>query len=195
MNRLLALAAAAALSLPGLARAATFNIDGAHSTVGFKVRHLVVSTVSGKFGKFSGTIDFDAAKPEALKIDATIDATSIDTGNADRDGHLKSPDFFNVEQFPTLTFKSKKAVKKGGKLKVTGDLTLHGVTKEVVLDVTGLGKQVTDPWGNTKIGAEGTTVIDRQDFKLNWSNKTKTGEAVVSDKVTIVLEIEANLAN
>jgi len=195
MNRLLALAAAAALSLPGLARAATFNIDGAHSTVGFKVRHLVVSTVSGKFGKFSGTIDFDAAKPEALKIDATIDATSIDTGNADRDGHLKSPDFFNVEQFPTLTFKSKKAVKKGGKLKVTGDLTLHGVTKEVVLDVAGLGKQVTDPWGNTKIGAEGTTVIDRQDFKLNWSNKTKTGEAVVSDKVTIVLEIEANLAN
>lgn len=158
------------------------------------MRHLAVSTVRGKFSKFSGTIDFDPANPTAIRIDATIDATSIDTGNADRDKHLRSPDFFDVASFPTLTFKSKKAVKEGDKLKVTGDLTLHGVTREVVLEVEGPTKPVTDPWGNVKIGAEAQTTINRQDFKLNWSKSTRTGEAVVSDNVTIVLEIEADAA-
>ena len=194
MIRFIALAAAAALSLPGLAAAAPYKIDTAHSTVGFKVRHLMVSTVRGKFNKFSGTVDFDPANPAAIRIDATIDAASIDTGNGKRDDHLRSPEFFDVAKFPTLSFKSKKAVQAGGKVKVTGDLTMHGVTREVVLDVEGPTKPVTDPWGNVKIGAEAETTINRQDFKLNWSAATKTGEAVVSDNVTIVLEIEADAA-
>ncbi len=191
MKRFAFVAAAAALAMPGFAQAATFDIDGAHSTVGFKIRHLMVSWVNGKFGKFSGTFDYDAKNPAATVINASIDVESISTDNTDRDNHLRSPDFFDTAKFKTMEFKSKKATKAGKDgLKVTGDLTLHGVTKEVVLDVTGLTAPVKDPWGQTKIGASATTKINRKDFGLVWGKVLETGGAVVGDEVQISLDIE-----
>jgi len=192
MKRLTLAAAVAALSLPALARAATYDIDPVHSAVSFKVKHLMVSSVRGSFRKFSGTIDFDAKKPETAAIAASIDASSIDTGNADRDGHLKSPDFFDVAKFPTLDFKATKLKAAGkGKFKLSGDLTLHGVTKPVTLDVEGLGAEVTDPWGNVKIGASAVTKLSRKEFGLTWSKALETGGVVVGDEVEISLDIEA----
>jgi polyisoprenoid-binding protein YceI len=192
MKRLTLVAAFAALSLPAFARAATYDIDPVHSTVSFKVKHLMVSWVRGSFKKFSGTIDYDAKNPGATALAASIDASSIDTGNGDRDGHLKSPDFFDVAKFPTLDFKATK-VKPAGKNKftVTGDLTMHGVTKPVSLVVEGLGTEVTDPWGNVKIGASGTAKLNRKEFGLSWSKALEAGGVVVGDDVEIVLDIEA----
>jgi polyisoprenoid-binding protein YceI len=193
MKRFAFIAAAAALALPGLARAATYEIDGVHSNVGFKIKHMMVSWVNGKFGKFSGSFDYDPKNPTALAITASIDADSIDTANVDRDKHLRAPDFFDTAKFKTIEFKSKKATKgKGGALKVTGDLTMHGVTKEVVLDVEGLGEPVKDPfYGVLKTGATATTKVSRKEFGLTWSKAIETGGVVVGDEVTITLDIEA----
>lgn len=192
MKRLTLAAAFAALSLPAFARAATYDIDPVHSTVSFKVKHLMVSWVRGSFKKFSGTIDFDAKNPGATALAASIDAGSIDTGNGDRDGHLKSPEFFDVAKFPTLDFKATKVKPAGkGKFTVTGDLTLHGVTKPVSMLVEGLGTEVTDPWGNVKIGASGTAKLNRKEFGLSWSKALEAGGVVVGDDVEIALDIEA----
>jgi polyisoprenoid-binding protein YceI len=180
-----------ALALPLVASAATWNIDADHSNVGFKVRHLMVSNVKGSFEKFTGSVDINDKDITKSKVEVTIDTNSINTNVQKRDEHLRSPDFFDVAKFPTMTFVSKKVAKAGkDKLKVTGDLTLHGVTKEVVLDVDALSKESKDPWGNMRRGTTATTKINRKDFGLVWNKALETGGVAVGEEVLITLEIE-----
>jgi polyisoprenoid-binding protein YceI len=170
---------------------ATYVIDPAHSTADFRVRHLMISNVRGEFSGISGTVVFDAKNPANSKIDATIDTTTINTREPQRDAHMKSADFFDVEKYPTITFKSKKVAAAGfGEWKVTGDLTIHGVTKEVVLNVEGPAPEVKDPWGNIKTGASATTKINRKDFGLMWNAALETGGVVVGDEVSVDLDLE-----
>ena len=187
-----AIAIALLVALPVLAHADTWQIDPAHTNVEFSVRHMMISNVKGQFQKTSGTIATSGTDPASAKIDATIDATSINTRVDKRDAHLKSPAFLDVDKFPTITFKSTKAEAAGpGKWKVTGDLTLHGVTKPVVLDVESTGTPVTDPMGNTRAGASATTKISRKDFGLTWNQPLETGGVMVGDEVAISIDVEA----
>ncbi|MBL8139647.1 MAG: YceI family protein [Acidobacteria bacterium] len=186
---LLALAAALAVAAPAAAQ--TWDIDTAHSSAQFSVKHLMVSTVRGDFGKTTGTIEFDGKNVSSIKVNATIDATSINTRNEGRDKHLKSADFFDVEKFPTITFTSKSVAAAGaGKFKVTGDLTMRGVTKQVVLDVDGPSAEIKGTRGETRIGATATTTINRQDFGVSWSRALDGGGVVVSDQVQITIDLE-----
>lgn len=172
--------------------AETYSIDPVHSTVGFKVRHLF-SKVTGRFLDVTGTIDLDPAQPEKSAVNATIQAKSIATENQKRDTHLRSPDFFDVGKFETITFKSRKVSQTGSETAdVIGDLTIHGVTKEVTLHVKFLGKG-KGMQGQNQTGWEATTAIKRSDFGLTW-NKAVEGVAVVGDDVDIELQIEANEA-
>ena len=168
----------------------TYTIDPAHSTAGFKVRHLMVSNVRGEFSKVTGTVVVDADAPENSRVDAHIDASTIHTRDEQRDAHLKSADFLDVEKFPEITFVSKKIKGKDEEWKVTGDLTIHGVTKEVMLDVEGLAPEVKDPWGNVKSGATAATKISRKDFGMVFNMALETGGVMVGDEVTISLELE-----
>jgi polyisoprenoid-binding protein YceI len=178
------------LLAPVLGHAATWDVDPTHSSVAFAVRHMMISTVHGRFGTFTATAEGDPSSPETAKIEASIDVASIDTDNEKRDTHLKSPDFFDAEQFPKMTFKSKKIESAGaGKYKVTGDLTLHGLTKEVVLEVEGPTKPVT--MGNTKAGAHATTKIKRKDFGISWNKAMDGGGVVVGDDVDVTIDVEA----
>ena len=180
-----------ALSLPALAAATTWNIDPDHTNIGFKVRHLMVSNVRGSFEKHSGVVDIDDKDITKSKVEVTIDTASINTNVQKRDEHLRSADFFDVAKYPTMTFVSRKVVKAGkDNLKVTGDLTLHGITREVVLDVEGPTMESKDPWGNIRRGAVASTKINRKDFGLTWNKTLETGGVVVGDEVTINLEIE-----
>ena len=180
-----------ALALPIIASASTWNIDPDHSNIGFKVRHLMVSNVKGSFEKYSGTIDINDKDITKSKVEVTIDTNSINTNVQKRDEHLRSADFFDVAKFPTMTFVSKKVAKAGNdKLKVTGNLTLHGVTKEVVLDVEGPSKESKDPMGMIRSGATASTKINRKDFGLAWNKALETGGVAVGEEVTITLEIE-----
>ena len=180
-----------ALVLPAFAFASTWVIDPEHSNIGFKVRHLMVSNVKGSFGKHTGTVDINDKDITKSKVEVSIDTKSINTNVRKRDEHLRSADFFAVAKFPAMTFMSKKVTKAGNdKLKVTGDLTLHGVTKEVVLDVEGLSQESKDPWGNIRRGATASTKINRKDFGLVWNKALETGGVVVGDEITITLEIE-----
>lgn len=179
------------LALPALASSATWTIDPDHSNIGFKVKHLMVSNVKGNFEKFSGTVDIDDKNITKSKVEVTIDTNSINTGVKKRDDHLRSADFFDVAKFPTMTFVSKKVANVGNdNLKVTGDLTLHGVTKEVVLDVEGPSIESKDPWGNIRKGATATAKINRKDFGLNWNKALETGGVLVGEEITINIEIE-----
>jgi polyisoprenoid-binding protein YceI len=174
-----------------VSRSATYVIDPSHSTAGFKVRHLMVANVRGEFSGVSGTVVFDAENPANSKVEAAIDATTIQTRDSQRDQHLKSADFLDVEKFPRITFVSKKVAPAGeGEWKVTGDLTIHGVTKEVVLDVEGPTPEVKDPWSNIKMGATATTKVNRKDFGLVWNVALETGGVLVGDEVAIQLEVE-----
>lgn len=185
------IATAAILAMPSIASASPWAIDAEHSNVGFKVRHMMVSNVKGDFSKFSGNVDIDDKDLAKTKVDAIIETSSINTGVAKRDEHLKSPDFFDVTKYPTMTFVSKKVKKESGdKLKIYGQLTLHGITKDVVLDVQGLDKSFKDPWGNTKRGASATATINRKDFGLAWNKALEAGGVMVGDEVNISLEIE-----
>jgi polyisoprenoid-binding protein YceI len=180
-----------ALALPVIASAAAWNIDPDHSNIGFKVRHLMVSNVKGNFEKHSGTIDLDDKDIAKSRITVTIDTNSINTSVQKRDEHLRSADFFDVAKYPTMTFVSKKVARAGkDKLQVTGDLTLHGVTRQVVLDVEGPSLESKDPWGNIRRGASATTKINRKDFGLVWNKALETGGVAVGEDVTIYLEIE-----
>jgi polyisoprenoid-binding protein YceI len=171
--------------------AATWQVDKAHSSVGFSVRHMMVSTVHGEFTSYEAAVEFDPAEPTKLSIEATIDAASISTRNDRRDNHLKSADFFDAEKYPKITFKSTKVVSLGGgKWQVTGDLTIHGITKQIVLEGEGFSNFVKDNYGNTRIGATATATISRKDFGLLWNATLEAGGVVVSDEVTIDLEIE-----
>ncbi|MBT1074031.1 YceI family protein [Geobacter grbiciae] len=192
MKRIIAsIATIAALSLPAFAFASTWTIDPDHSNVGFKVRHLMVSNVKGNFDKHSGTVEINDKDITKSKVNVSIDTASINTNVQKRDEHLRSADFFDVAKYPTMTFVSKKVAKNGkNKLKVTGDLTLHGVTKQVVLDVEGPTKESKDPWGNIRKGATATTKINRKDFGLVWNAALETGGVAVGDEIAITLEIE-----
>jgi len=192
MKRIIAsFSAVLLLALPILASAATWNIDPDHTNIGFKVRHLMVSNVKGSFEKHSGTIDINDKDITKSKVEVTIDTNSINTNVQKRDEHLRSADFLDVAKFPAMTFVSKKVAKAGkDRLKVTGDLTLHGVTKEVVLDVEPLSKESKDPWGNIRRGTTATTKINRKDFGLVWNKALETGGVAVGEEVLITLEIE-----
>lgn len=180
-----------ALALPAFAFAATWTIDPDHSNVGFKVRHLMVSNVKGSFDKHTGIVEINDKDITKSKVEVSIDTNSINTNVQKRDEHLRSADFFDVAKYPAMTFVSKKVAKAGkDKLKVTGDLTLHGVTKQVVLDVEGPTKESKDPWGNIRKGATATTKINRKDFGLTWNKSLETGGVLVGDEITINLEVE-----
>jgi len=169
---------------------ATWKIDPAHSQVEFAVRHMMITTVKGTFPGVDGTVLMDEANPSDADVDVRIDASTIDTRESRRDAHLKSADFFDVEKFPHLTFKSTRVTdRRGDHFKLVGTLTMHGVAREVVLDVTeeGRGK---DPWGNERAGFSATTKVNRKDFGLNWNQTLETGGLLVGDDVRITLELE-----
>lgn len=188
---IVALSTAVALSLPAFAFASTWNIDPDHSNIGFKVRHLMVSNVKGNFEKAAGTVEINDKDITKSKVEVSVDTNSVNTNVQKRDAHLRGPDFFDTAKYPTMTFVSKKVAKAGkDKLKVTGDLTLHGVTKQVVLDVEGPSKESKDPWGNIRKGASATTKINRKDFGLVYNAALETGGVAVGEEVTITLEIE-----
>jgi len=179
------------LALPALSSASTWGIDPDHSTIGFKAKHLMVSSVNGVFLKHSGEVSINDNDITKSKVEISIDTNSISTNVQKRDEHLRSADFFDVAKYPAMTFVSKKVAKAGkNKLKVTGDLTLHGVTKEVVLDVEGPSKESKDPWGGIRKGAVATTKINRKDFGLVWNKSLETGGVLVGDEILIKLEIE-----
>lgn len=186
-NALLTLAVAAAMPLFA---AETFVIDGAHSEANFKVRHMM-SNVSGKFGSVAGTVNLDRANAAASSVDFTINAVSIDTNNDDRDKHLRSADFFDVEKFPQITFKSAKVAPTKTKdvYDVTGDLTMHGVTKRITLPVTFLGF-AKDPWGVERAGFELETTLNRKDFGINWNKALDQGGYLLSDDVKVSISVE-----
>jgi len=180
-----------ALALPAFAFATTWTIDPDHSNVGFKVRHLMVSNVKGSFDKHTGTVEINDTDITKSRVEVSIDTNSINTNVQKRDEHLRSADFLDVAKYPTMTFVSKKVAKAGkDKLKVTGDLTLHGVTRQVVLDVEGPTRESKDPWGVIRRGATAGTKINRKDFGLVWNKALETGGVAVGDEITITLEIE-----
>ena len=193
----LAILTLAALQSVAFADPVTFNVDKSHSEVGFDVRHFF-SKVHGRFNSFTGKIVFDEKTPANISIEASADANSIWTDNERRDGHLKSADFFDAEKFPTISFRSTKVVAAGkNKYKITGDFTMHGVTKPVTFDAEFLGAgQVGvggQSWG-TKAGFTATAVINRKDFGVSWNKTLDNGGAMLADEVTIVLNIEADAA-
>ena len=171
--------------------AADYNIDGAHSAASFTVRHLMISNVKGEIKKVEGKVSYDGKNPAATTVEATLDLNTINTGEVARDTHLKSPDFFDAAKFPTMSFKSTAAKQVADGLEVTGDLTIHGVTKQVVLHVTGISAEIKDPYGMLRRGATATTVINRQDFGVKWNKTLDSGGVAVGDEVTITLDIEA----
>jgi polyisoprenoid-binding protein YceI len=169
----------------------TWNIDPAHSVAEFKVRHMMITNVKGQFSGIQGVLVLDEADVTKSRVEAFIDATSINTREPQRDAHLKSADFLDVEKFPSLSFKSSH-VARGGvvELEVTGNLTIHGVTRTVVFSVEGPSAPAKDPWGNTRIGLSATTKIHRKDFGLNWNAALEAGGFLVGEEVTITLEAE-----
>lgn len=169
----------------------TYSIDPVHSAVHFSVRHMMVSNVRGEFTKLSGTIQFDPANPADSGVEATIDAASINTRDAQRDTHLKSADFLDVEKFPTLVFRSTKTEHNSGGGTVTGDLTIHGVTRQVTLNVEGPSPETKDPWGKQRIGLSATTKLSRKDFGLTWNAALESGGLLVGDEVTVTIDVEA----
>ena len=179
------------LTTPVIADAATWQIDPDHSSLQFKVRHLTVSNVKGDFSKAKGVVTLDDQDITKLTVELTIDAASVNTGHAKRDEHLRGPDFFDVTQYPTITFVSKKATKAGmNKLKVIGNLTIHGTTKEITVDVEGPTPEVKDLWGNFRRGATATASINRRDFGLTWNKVLDSGGLVVGEEVNIYIEVE-----
>jgi len=169
-------------------QAETYEIDGAHSSATFSIRH-IVSQVKGRFTQVSGTIVYDEREPEKSSVTAKIAAASINTDNERRDTHLKSADFFEVEKYPDITFRSTGVNKEGDRLKVTGMLTMHGVEKEVTLDVEAMG--VTEAMGGTRAGFEATTTLNRKDFGINWNKPLGVGKLMLGDDVKVTISIEA----
>jgi polyisoprenoid-binding protein YceI len=173
----------------------TWKIDPSHSGVHFSVRHMVVSKVRGRFAKFEGTVTYDEAQPSASSVEVAIDTASIDTGEAQRDAHLRSADFFDAAAHPIIAFRSTRVAPAGGKrLKITGELTIRGTTREVVLDGELLGT-AKDPWGNQRIGFSARTAIERSAFGLTWNQVLEAGGVLVGDKIEIDLEVEAVAAS
>jgi len=181
--------------IPLLSVCAEWKIDPNHSTAGFAVRHMMVSTVHGSFSGLKGTVDYDPANLEGSKANLTIDSSTVDTRNENRDKDLRSPKFFDVEKYPTITFVSKRVVSQGqGKFQLVGDMTMHGVTKEVTFAVEGPMPAVKDAKGNLHSGASATAKINRKDFGLTWSGPLEGGGVTVGDEVELTVEIEMTQA-
>jgi polyisoprenoid-binding protein YceI len=173
------------------AAASTWQIDPAHTAAQFAVKHMMISTVRGEFKGVTGTITWDDSDVRKSSVNVTIDANTVNTGEPKRDGDLKSDHFFDVAEYPTLTFKSTKVEQAGaGKLKITGDLTIRGVTKSVVLDVDGPSASVKDPMGNTRSAISASTKVNRQDFGVKWNANMDGGGVVVGDDVNITIDLE-----
>jgi polyisoprenoid-binding protein YceI len=169
----------------------TWNIDPAHSVAEFKVKHMMIANVKGQFAKITGTLTLDESDLADSHIEALIEASSIETRDAQRDAHLKSADFLDVEKFPTLAFKSTRiSLVRDGELAVEGDLTIRGVTRKVLFSVEGPTPPMKDPWGNTRVAVSATTKINRKDFGLTWNAALETGGILVGDEVTITLDVE-----
>ena len=172
-----------------------WTIDPAHTQIEFSVKHMMFTTVRGQFSDFEGTVELDTDNPSESSVAVTIDAASVDTGVADRDAHLKSGDFFDVENHPEITFRSTRVsgpIEEGQPFEVVGDLTIHGVTREVTLEAAFQGTG-TDPWGGTRAGFAAETTIDRRDFDLTWNQTLETGGVLVGKEVTISLQVQAIL--
>ena len=166
-----------------------WSIDASHSSVSFSVRHLMITNVRGSFEKFSGSATYDAERPEASQVTATIDVASITTGDDKRDGHLRSGDFFDAEKFPSLTFTSRRVARRGDGVELTGDLTIRGVTREDTLAVDEITAPNKDPWGNVRVGASAKTKIKRSDFGITWNSALETGGVLVGDDISIAIDV------
>ncbi|HZR15894.1 MAG TPA: YceI family protein [Verrucomicrobiae bacterium] len=190
MKTTLQLICLSVLAFTGFAAKAaeTYNLDPAHSTVGFAVTHMVINTVHGKFNDFSGALTLDGG--QVKEATGTIQTKSIDTGIERRDNHLRSPDFFDAAKFPTITFKSKRAEKQGSDMVLVGDFTMHGVTKELSLPVTVKGP-IKDPWGNSRIGLQARAKLNRQDYGLKYNQALETGGLVVANEIELEINAEA----
>ncbi len=169
---------------------ATYQLDPVHSTVAFSVKHMMIAKVHGAFEKVSGKLVYDKANPGQASAEATIEAASINTREPQRDTHLRSPDFFDVDKFPSLTFRSKSVSDSGDGLQVTGELTIKGISKQVTLLIDGPTDELKDPYGNAKIGLSATTKIKRKEFGLTWNAALETGGVLVGDEVTITLDLQ-----
>jgi len=170
----------------------TWNIDPVHSVAEFKVKHMMISNVKGSLSGLVGVLTLNEAEPARSSVQATIDLNTLSTGDAQRDGHIKSADFFDAAKYPEMAFQSTAVKRTGeGEYQVTGDLTMHGVTKSVTFAVEGPGAASKDPWGNTRVGVSATAKINRKDFGLTWNKMLETGGALVGDEVTISIDIEA----
>jgi polyisoprenoid-binding protein YceI len=177
-------------TLAASAQVSKWQIDPAHSEADFTVRHMGIANVHGRFGSVNGMLTLDEKDSTKSGVNATIDTTTVDTGVAQRDTHLKSPEFFDVAKYPQMTFVSKSLSNTGGQLQLTGDLTIHGITKSVNLALEGPSKEQVDPYGKTRRAFSATTTIHRQDFGLNWNGNLKSGDTVVGDDVKVELDIE-----
>jgi polyisoprenoid-binding protein YceI len=166
-----------------------WQIDASHSSVGFSVRHMMITNVKGEFEKFEGEVSYDPTRPEAAQVRASIDVSSITTREEKRDAHLRSADFFDAEEFPKITFQSRRTSKKGDSLELEGELSIHGTTRVVTLTVSDLTEEHVDPWGNLRIGASAKTKVKRSDFGMQWNGVLEAGGVLVGDEVTIQIEV------
>jgi polyisoprenoid-binding protein YceI len=172
------------------APASTWDLDATHAELGFKVRHMMVSWTRGKFDRFDGTLQLDEQDVTKSKVSVSVDTTSVNTNVKDRDDHLRGPDFFDTARFPRMTFTSTGLVQRNGKLFITGDLTLHGVTKPVTLEAEPLPPAVKDPWGKWRTGTRATATLKRKDFGLTWNKALEAGGIAVGDDVELALDVE-----
>lgn len=179
------------ITAPPATATTTWNIDPVHSTAQFKVKHMMISNVKGEFKDITGELELSETDLTRSRVEASVDAATINTREAQRDAHLKSADFLDVEKFPGLTFKSTRVSKTSvDELAVEGDLSIHGVTRNVVFQVEGPSAPIKDPWGNTRLGISATTRINRKDFGLVWNSTLETGGILVGDEVTITVDVE-----
>jgi polyisoprenoid-binding protein YceI len=183
-------AAALTLATAVHGQVSKWQIDPAHSEADFSIKHMGISNVHGRFGNINGTLTLDEKDIVKSSANATIDIVTVDTGVAQRDQHLKSPDFFDVAKFPQMTFTSRGLSNANGQLQLAGDLTIHGVTKPVTLALDGPSKEQIDPWGKTRRAFSATTTLHRQDFGLVWNGNLKSGDTVIGDDVKVELDIE-----
>lgn len=184
-------AALVALSLAVPASAATWSIDASHTRVGFSVRHMMISHVEGTFTGVSGNLEMEPGQVGELSLNVEVDMSTVDTANDQRDEHLRSPDFLDVASYPNMTFTSKSVrARRDGSFTITGDLTLHGVTKEITLAGTGLNQVVTDPWGNERVGATATSTINRQEFGVSYNQTLDAGGVMVGDNLALTIDVE-----
>ena len=191
MSLFRSIAAVAALLLSSSAFAGNYTIDPAHTSVGFGVTHMMISTVNGEFSGVTGTLNYEVGNPQSFDLVVDVDMSTVDTGNADRDGHLQAPEFLDVAAHPTMRFSASTLhIKRNGTIEVRGDLTIKGVTRPVTLSGTGLQQEVVDPWGGRRLGASVSTSIDRQEFGVTWNQTLDAGGALVGDDVSLTINVE-----